>query len=110
MNLELIQSVNPVVPSKGSNAGKQMFVINGKHWSKTEPAKDDTHVCLEDVEVVVTPAVEATDTTPAVAAVTKTYTNVTGFSKDIRMSIAEKIKTVVGHPEGYSQAIAFLLK
>ncbi len=110
MVLELIQSVNPVVPTKGTNAGKQMFVINGKHWSKTEPAKDDTHVCLEEVQLEVSPAVAATDTTLAVAAVTKQYTNVVGFSKDIRMSIAEKIKTVVGHPEGYSQAIAFLLK
>jgi hypothetical protein len=108
--LELIQSVNPVVPNNGSNAGKQMFVINGKHWSKNEPAKDDTHVCLEEVQVEVSAAVAATDTTPAVAAVTKPYINVLGFSKDIRMSISDKIKTVVGHPEGYSQAIAFLLK
>jgi|688.fasta_scaffold1196065_1 hypothetical protein len=94
MKLELIQSVNPVTPTKGSNAGKQMFVINGKYWAKIEPSKEDTHICLEDV------VVEGKGT----------YTNVTGFSKDSRMCIADKIKTVISHPEGYSQAIAFLLK
>ena len=93
MTLELIQSVNPVVPTKGSNAGKQMFVINGKHWSKNEPKADDTHVCLEEVEVD-----------------KKKYINVTGFSKDSRMTIEAKIKMVTSHDEGYSMAIASLLK
>lgn len=93
MQLELIQSVNPIIPSKGTNAGKQMFVINGKHWSKTEPAKTDTHVCLEDVEV---------DGKP--------YVNVVGFSQDSRMSIADKIKTLTQHDAAYSNAIALLLK
>jgi hypothetical protein len=93
MKLELIQSVNPVIPSKGSNAGKQMFIINGKHWSKTEPQSTDTHVCLEDVEVE-----------------GKTYTNVTGFSKDSRMSIQEKINLLTSNDAGYSMAIATLLK
>lgn len=93
MILELIQSVNPVVPSKGSNAGKQMFVINGKHWAKVEPKPSDTHVCLEDVEVEGKP-----------------YTNVTGYSSDSRMSIGDKIKTLTSYDASYSQAIAHLLK
>ncbi len=93
MKLELIQSVNPVIPSKGSNAGKQMFIINGKHWSKVEPSASDTHVCLEDVTVD-----------------EKDYVNVTGFSKDSRMSIADKIKLVTSNDAGYSLAIATLLK
>ncbi len=93
MKLELIQSVNPVIPSKGSNAGKQMFVINGKHWAKQEPKADDTHVCLEDVVVE-----------------DKTFTNVTGYSKDSRMSIADKIKVITSNDAGYALAIASLLK
>lgn len=116
MKLELIQSVNPVIPSKGANAGKQMFVINGIHWSKIEPKADDTHVCLEDVDIIVTPAVDAVPATetsaeiPAKPAVTKTYVNVIGFSKDVRMTIGDKIKTITSHDAGYSQAIAYLLK
>lgn len=94
MNKELINSVNPVVPSKGSNAGKQMFVINGKYWSKIEPKTTDTHVVLEDVEV------EGKGT----------FTNVVGYSVDTRMPIADKIKTLTQHDASYSNAIAFLLK
>jgi hypothetical protein len=92
MNLELIQSVNAIIPSKGTNAGKQMFVINGKYWSKTEPAKTDTHVCLEDVEVG-----------------ENTYTNVVGFSQDSRMSINDKISLLKSNPE-IANAIATLLR
>lgn len=94
MKLELIQSVNPVIPSKGTNAGLQMYVINGKHWSKNEPSATDTHVCLEDVEV------EGKGT----------YTNVTGYSSDSRMSIDKKIDILTKHDAAYSQAIAMLLK
>ena len=101
MKLELIQSVNPVIPSKGSNAGKQMFVINGKHWAKVEPTATDTHVCLEDVEVT---------TGEGKNAVTNTYTNVVGYSTDSRMTIQAKIKMVTEHDAGYSMAIASLLK
>lgn len=103
MQLELIQSVNPIIPSKGSNAGKQMFVINGKHWAKVEPKSTDTHVCLEEAEVT-TPAVGDTPAT------TKKYLNVTGYSTDTRMTIDAKIKTLTSYDPGYSQAIAFLLK
>jgi hypothetical protein len=93
MEIELIQSVNPVTPKTGTNAGKQMFVINAKHWSKTEPKAEDTHVCLEDALVD-----------------GKTYTNVVGFSKDSRMSIEDKITFVTMHDPGFSMAIASLLK
>lgn len=95
MKLERILCVNPVVPTKGSNAGSTMFVINGKHWSKMEPKADDTHVVLEDV-------VSDKDG--------KTYTNVTGFSKDTRMDIQAKIKLVTEHDASYASAIALLLK
>lgn len=93
MKFELIQSAIPVIPTKGSNAGKEMYVINGKHWSKTAPSTDDTHVCLEDVEVD-----------------GNTYTNVVGFNRDSRMSIAEKIKLITSNDVGYAQAIATLLR
>ena len=93
MKLELIQSVNPVIPSKGSNAGKQMFVINGKHWAKVEPKPQDTHVCLEDVTVD-----------------GKDYVNVVGYSQDVRMDLQSKIKIVTSNDAAYSTAIAMLLK
>ena len=93
MNLELIQSVNPVIPKTGTNAGLQMFVINGKYWSRVEPSTSDTHVCLEDVDVS-----------------GKTYTNVVGYSRDTRCSIESKIKMITSHDAGYSVAIATLLK
>lgn len=91
---ELINSVNPVVPSKGSNAGKQMFVINGKHWSKIEPKTTDTHVCLEEVEV------EGKGK----------FINVIGYSNEVRMALADKIKIVTSNDAAYSNAIALLLK
>jgi hypothetical protein len=94
MYLELIQSVNPIIPQKGSNAGKQMFVINGKHWHSIEPKAEDTHVCLQGVTLEDG----------------REFVNVTGFSKDSRMSIADKIKLVTSNEAGYAQAIAFLLK
>jgi hypothetical protein len=93
MKLELIQSVNPVTPKTGSNAGKLLFVINAKHWSKIEPKAEDTHVCLEDALVD-----------------GKTYTNVVGFSKDSRMCIADKIALVTSNDPGFSMAIASLLR
>lgn len=93
MKLELIQSVNQVVPNKGSNAGTTMHVINGVHWSKIEPTREHTHVCLEDVEVD-----------------GKKYTNVIGFSTDTRKTIGEKIKLITEHDAAYSTAIAMLLK
>lgn len=97
MQLELIQSVNPVTPNKGSNAGKPMFIINGKLWAKTEPAKDDTHVCTEIVQ-------------GEGANAGKSFTNVIGYSKDIRMSVNDKIALVLAHPAEYSVAIGTLLK
>jgi len=93
MELHLIKSVNPVVPAKGSNAGRTMFVINGNLWSRTEPKSSDTHVVTEDVTVD-----------------GKEYTNVIGFSQDTRMDIQSKIKTVTEQDATYSMAIATLLK
>jgi hypothetical protein len=97
MKLELIQSVNPVIPTKGTNAGKQMFVINGLHWSKSEPKPNDTHVCLEEVQGTG----ENAD---------KKFINVVGFSVDTRQTIESKIKTLTSHDAAYSMAIAALLK
>ena len=93
MELHLIKSVNPVVPNKGTNAGRTMFVINGNLWSRTEPKRTDTHVVTEDVTVD-----------------GKEYTNVIGFSQDTRMDIQSKIKTVTEQDASYSMAIATLLK
>ena len=90
---ELIATCLPRVPAKGTNAGKQMYIVNGKHWSNVEPQVTDTHVCLQDV---------------VVSGVT--YTNVVGFANDARMGIQDKIKLVTGNDAGYAMAIASLLK
>lgn len=110
MNTELIQSVNPVIPTKGSNAGKQMFVINNKHWAKDEPKNTDTHVVLEDIDVEVTPAFTDPETGAVTAAVVKTYTNVIGYTTDTRMSVDQKLAKLMSLPAEYSQAVAYLLK
>ena len=93
MNKELIQSVTSAVPNKGSNAGKTMFVINAKYWYTLEPKANDTHVCLTDV-----------------VKDGKTYTNVSGYSRDTCMSIEDKFKMVTGYDASYSNALAILLK
>lgn len=92
MNKELIEAVAAIVPSKGSNAGKQMYLINGKHWSKQEPSANDTHICLEDVII---------DDKP--------YTNVVGFSNDNRMAVNDKISLLKANPD-IAMAIATLLR
>ncbi len=97
MKSEVIISVNPVIPSKGTDSGKQMYLINGTHWSKQKPEDTDTHVVLEEVQGE--GEYEG-----------KTFINVVGFSKDIRMSIADKIALIKEHDASYSTAIAMLLK
>lgn len=98
MIVELILSVNPVTPTKGTNAGTKMFVINGKHWSKSEPDKSDTHVCLEEVDGETKAGKKAK------------FINVVGYSKDTRATIASKIEMITAHDAAYSVAIASLLK
>lgn len=97
MKQELIISVNPRIPTTGTNAGKQQYVINGKYWSNTEPSREDTHVCLDDV-----PGKGKHEG--------KTFENVVGFAKDVRMSIQSKIKLVTEVDASYSTALAMLLK
>ena len=93
MNKELIQSVTSATPSKGSNAGKLMFVINAKYWSSVEPKASETHVCLADV-----------------VKDGKTYTNVVGYSRDTCMTIDDKLAKMASYDASYSNAIALLLK
>jgi hypothetical protein len=91
---ESIVTCVEVIPTKGSNAGKQMFVINGKHWSRHKPADTDNTVVLEFA----------------------TWDggsgwNVIGFNQDARvMSIDAKIAKLTAHDASYSQAIALLLR
>jgi hypothetical protein len=98
MIIKKIISVNTVIPNKGSNAGKTMYVINGEYWHNQEPKPTDTHV------VLVEKAGKKKDGTEA------TFLNVSGYSMDSRMEIGDKIKTITAHDAGYSQALAFLLK
>ena len=91
---ESIVTCVEVIPTKGSNAGKQMFVINGKHWSRHKPADTDNTVVLEFA----------------------TWDggsgwNVIGFNHDARvMSIDAKIAKLTAHDASFSQAIALLLR
>lgn len=91
---ESIVTCVEIIPTKGSNAGKQMFVINGKHWSRHKPADADNTVVLEFA----------------------TWDggsgwNVIGFNHDARvMSIDSKIAKLTAHDASYSQAIALLLR
>ena len=96
MTKELIQSVASVIPSKGTNAGKTMCFINGKYWSKQFPKDNETHVVLEEV--------------PNPKDATKPFTNVTGFSNDTRMTIADKIALLKDNDPALAMAIAHLLK
>ena len=96
MTQELIVSVAQIVPSKGTNAGKQMYFINGKHWSKTEPQQQHTHVVLEEVVSTKDPS--------------QKYINVIGFAQDTRMSIADKIGILKANDPALALAIAALLK
>lgn len=94
---ELIESVRPVVPKKGRNAGKQMFIINGKHFSNFEPKDSDIYVTLVEVEG------EGEHKG-------KTFINVSGFTNDARMELDDKIKVISKYDGVYAQAIAYLLK
>jgi hypothetical protein len=94
----LIASINAVTPTKGTNAGRQMYVINGNLWSRVEPKPTDTHVVTEVVKAKDKDNVE------------HEYTNVVGFACDTRMPVREKIDIVVEHPAEYSIAVATLLK
>jgi hypothetical protein len=91
---ETIATCVEVIPSKGSNAGKLMYVINGKHWSRHKPADTDNTVVLEF----------------------STWDggsgwNVLGFNLDARtMTIDQKIAKVTSFDASYSNAIALLLK
>ena len=100
MKTELILSVQPAVPMKGSNAGKPMFVINGKYWMKSEPKTSETHIITEEKKYP----------DDDVKYPGKTFTNAIGYSADTRMPIAAKIEMLTSHDVGYSQAIAILLK
>ena len=88
----IISSVKSVVPTKGPNAGKTMFLINGDLWSQVEPGPNDTFVFFSDVEKD-----------------GKTYRNIDGFGAE-RLSITEKIAALTQYDAAYSAAIAVLLK
>lgn len=88
----IITSVKTVVPTKGPNAGKTMFLINGDLWSSVEPGVNDTFVYFSDVEKD-----------------GKVYRNCDGFGAE-RLTISDKIATLTQHDAAYSSAIALLLK
>ena len=95
MNKELIEAVKPVIPAKGKNAGRQMFVINGSIWANVEPKLSDTHVVWEN---------SAPNENGEV------FKNVVGFSNDLRMGRDEKLAILTGYDAAYSVAIATLLR
>jgi hypothetical protein len=96
---EIIRTCVEIIPRSGSNAGKQMYLINGKHWSRHAPA--DTHNTI---------VLEYTEWTSADNTIGGGF-NVVGFNTDSRtLTIDEKIGKLTAHDAAYSQALAFLLK
>lgn len=53
-----------IIPKSGTNMGRTMYVINGTHWTETEPPASANVVSLQDVDVDGV-----------------TYTNVVGFGR-----------------------------
>jgi hypothetical protein len=100
LRTESIATCIAVIPTAGSNAGKQMYVINGKHWSRHEPLPTHNTVVLEYVTWK--------DKRTGLDAFgwNVAGTNVDAFS----LTIDQKIAKVVSHDASYSQAIALLLK
>lgn len=91
---ESIATCVEIIPNKGSNAGKLMYVINGKHWSRHKPTDSDNTLVLEYAEWS-----------------TGSGWNVVGFNHDARtMSIDQKIAKLTSFDAAYSNAIALLLK
>lgn len=96
---EIIRTCVEIIPRSGSNAGKQMYLINGKHWSRHAPA--DTHNTI---------VLEYAEWTNADNTIGGGF-NVVGFNTDSRtLTIDEKISKVTAHDAAYSQALALLLK
>ena len=94
LRTESIMTCVEVIPNKGGNAGKLMYVINGKHWSRTKPAETDNVVVLEYF---------VTDTASG--------WNVNGFNNDARtLSVDQKIAKLTSYDASYSNAIALLLR
>lgn len=96
---EIIRTCVEIIPRSGSNAGKQMHLINGKHWSRHAPAETHNTIVLEYAEWT-----NADNTIGG-------GFNVVGFNTDSRtLTIDEKIGKVTAHDAAYSQALAILLR
>ena len=97
---EHIASWVGVIPTSGTNAGKQMYVINGKHWSRHQPDPSHNTVVLEYVSWK--------DKRTGLDAY---GWNVMGTNVDsLAMSAVQKVALITQHDIGYAQAIAYLLK
>lgn len=71
-----IEFTETVIPTKGSNAGREMCVINDEYWSRTAPKPGQIFMFLKDVEVDGV-----------------TYENIAGFGAE-NLTYEEKIKIV----------------
>ena len=96
---EIIRTCVEIIPRSGTNAGKQMYLVNGKHWSRHAPS--DTHNTI---------VLEYAEWTNADNTIGGGF-NVVGFNTDSRtLTIDEKIEKVTSKDAAYSQALALLLK
>jgi hypothetical protein len=96
---ESIATCVAIIPSTGSNAGRQMYVINGKHWSRHEPLPTHNTVVLRY------------DTWKGKDGSAQFGWSVAGTNVDaFSLTIDQKIAKVVSHDASYSQSIALLLK
>jgi len=96
---EPIRTCVAIIPTSGSNAGRQMYVINGTHWTRQEP--QPTHNTL----VLQYTSWKAKDGSTAFG------WNVQGTNVDAySLTIDQKFAKVTAYDPAYSQALAFLLK
>ena len=96
---EPIRTCVAIIPTSGSNAGRQMYVINGTHWTRQEPLPTHNTLVLQYTSW------KAKDGSTAFG------WNVQGTNVDAySLTIDQKFAKVTAYDPAYSQALAFLLK
>jgi hypothetical protein len=96
---EPITTCVAIIPTTGANAGRQMYVINGTHWTRQEPLPTHNTVVLQYTSWTGKDGKEAFGWNVQ-------GTNVDAYS----LTIDQKIAKVTAYDASYSQAIALLLK
>ena len=100
VRMEHIRTCVPIIPNKGTNAGRQMFLVNGEYWLRHEP--NPTHNTI-----VLTYGSWVDKTTGE----ERFGWNVSGTNTDASMmSIDQKIAKITSVDAAYSNALALLMR